>query len=304
MTSTANTLDFLFSLLYPPLRELYPFQPKNENREVVRQTLNRILGAVQRSHNYQHIALCEFNSGLYHMEWGEIRQAQAYFHKARFHGSLVHNDPFVCLAYFAESCAHDHIYDIASTLTVYHKAKTSLSNFKGFLRTHHQARRLSYFTHSLEQQMGIWYQFWDDAIRSQALMTRPTTPGQLVTDGQRLFNWFEVDHAAGSLLRGFQSGDWVLAETHQQGDGSWKYDNLYIIGRNDHIGIIRLRPYPLESTSPRWYLGQIKEWKRDHYSKAVAFCPVEPLPPAEMPSQNIERVVITHFQERGMIDLV
>ena len=304
MTNTVNTLDFLFSLLYPPLRELFPFEQNSSNREAVREALHRILKAIHHTHHYQHIALCEFNTALYHMDWGEIRQAHGYFHKARFHGSLANNDPFVCLAYFAESCAHDYLYESSSALAVFHKARTNLSNFKGLLRTHRQARRLSFFTNSLEQQMDIWRRFLDEAIRTQALATRPAIPGQLVTDGQRLFRWFEVDHATGSLLRGFQAGDWVLAETYQQGDGSWNYDDLYIIGRNNHLGVIRLQPYPIESVGPRWYLGQVKEWIRERETGAVAFRPVEPVPPAEMPSQNIERIVITHFQERGMIDLV
>lgn len=302
MTSTTNTLDFLFSLLYPPLRELFPFQPNNENREIVRQTLNRILDAIQRTHNYQHIALCEFNSGLYHMEWGEVRRAQAYFHKARFHGGLAQNDPFVCLAYFAESCAHDHIYETASALAICHKAKTNLINFKGLLRTHRQARRLNYFTNSLEQQMEIWHQFLDNVLRTQPAPARPTTPGQLVTDGVHLFRWFEVDRATGTLLRGFQSGDWVLAQTYQHEDGSWGYDDLYIIGHHKQMGVIRLQPYPLETTG-NWYLGQIKEWIRDRHTGAVAIRPLEPIPAAEIPSQSIERIVITHFQEQGMIDL-
>lgn len=302
MTITASTLNFLLTLLYPPLQELYPFtasQPET-NPEHMRQVLQQLLRALRSSHDYQRMALCEFNTGLYHLEWGERYQAHGYFHKARFHAGLANNDPFVCLAYFAESCAH-HMYETAPALAVYQKARTSLYNFKGLLRTR-QTYRLQIFTQRLEQQLEAWRRMLDEALR--ALDRRPAYAGQVVTDGERLYQWFEVNQSLGKFLRGFRHGDWVLAEMNQPEDGVMRWGEILVIGRKSQLGVIRVQPYPVETVNQPWYMGQVKEWIRDPFTQEVAFRPLEPDEGVAMRPRDIEGIVITHYQERGLIDLV
>ena len=196
MTSPANTLHFLLSLLYPPFRELHPFEQETPNPEIVRATLQQVQHALRHSRDYYRMALCEFNSGLYHLHWQENQQAHHYFHKARFHAALANNDPFVCLAYFAEGCAHGQ-HEMASALAVYRKAQTSLHNFKGLLPTRRHGYRLSGVTRGLEQQMENWRRGLDERLRT--LERQPAYSGQLVTDGEKLYRWFEVNSATGTL---------------------------------------------------------------------------------------------------------
>ncbi len=297
MTITARTLNFLLTLLNPPLRELYPFEPPQPetNPEHVRQGLQQLLRALRSSHDYHRMAMCEFNTGLYHLEWGERHQAHGFFHKARFHAALANNDPFVCLAYFAESCAHN-LYDTAPAFAIYHKAHTSLHNFKGLLRTR-QTYRLMVFTERLEQQLERWRR-----ILEEETLRRPTESGQLVTDDERVYQWFEVNQSLGRLLRGFQRGDWVLAEMNQSEDGVMSWGEVLVIGRKSQLGMIRLQPYPPVTPQQPWYMGQIKEWRREF--NGITFHPWEPDEEVEMRPRDIEGIVITHYQERGLIDLV
>ena len=102
-------------------------------------------------------------------------------------------------------------------------------------------------------------------------------------------------------------GDWVMAEMNQQENGLWQWRELLIIGRNNRIGTIRLQPYPEEAPNQRYYLGLIKEWIRDPYTNDIAFRPLESNETEEgamMRPREIEGVVITHYHEQGLIDLV
>jgi len=303
VTNTANTLHFLLSLLYPPFREIHPFKQDIPNRESVRETLQQVQDALRHSRDYYRMALCEFNAGLYHLHWNENQRAHHFFHKARFHGALANDDPFVCLAYFAEGCAHSQ-YEMNSALAVYRKAQASLHTFKDLLPTRRHGYRLTVFARGLEQQMDSWRQMLDERLR--ALEHRPDYRGQLVTDDERVYRWFEVNSATGALLKGFESGDWVLAEMNQQEDGSWHWRELLIISRNNRIGTIRLQPYPEETPNQPYYLGLIKEWKRDPYTNEIAFRPLKSVESDDgmMRPREIEGVVITHYREQGLIDLV
>jgi hypothetical protein len=294
---SAKDLNDLLTLLNPPLRGVFPFQlpDQNTNPQDVRQGLQKLVQALRTGRDYQRMAVCEFNTGLYHLEWNERHQAHGYFHKARFHASLANDDPFVCLAYFAESCAHN-LSDTAPAYSVYRKAHTSLRNFKGLLRTN-QTRRLVVFTLRLEQQLERWRR-----ILEEETLRRPTESGQLVTDDEHVYQWFEVNQSLGRLLRGFQRGDWVLAEMNQSEDGVMSWGEVLVIGRKSQLGVIRLQPYPPVTPQQPWYMGQIKEWRRE--LNGITFHPWEPDEEVAMRPRDIEGIVITHYQERGLIDLV
>ncbi|MCL4871806.1 MAG: hypothetical protein KJ063_22840 [Anaerolineae bacterium] len=297
MTHISKNLHFLFTLLYPPLEELSPFNLETDkDRGTIRQILTRLQNDLRFSRDYQRIAFTEFNSGLYHLAWEESELAHYFFHKARFHGSLAQNDPFVCLAYFAEGCAYDFTFNAAAAFAVYQKAKTSLHQFRGLLRTR-QTRRLDVFAKRLENQLEAWRK----AMITQAQQAA-AAPMEFLTDGERLYRWFEIKSVRGDKLRGFAPGDWVLAEPSQDEDGAWRYRELLIVGRTNKIGTISVQPYPLDRPEQSYYLGCIRDWVRD--SEGIHLSPCRQDVGLTMRPQDLEGIVITHYQEQVLIDLM
>ena len=102
----------------------------DEQQRAVAFLLEQSRHLVNASRNHLQIGLCCFHTGLIYRRWGHHLNAAHFFNDARLYWNLVDEQPYVCLAQFAQATAQHEGLQLKEALSNYEKVQQCLSRLK------------------------------------------------------------------------------------------------------------------------------------------------------------------------------
>jgi tetratricopeptide (TPR) repeat protein len=116
---------------------------------------------INASRDYKQIGLCCFHAGLIYRRWGHHLNAAHFFNDARLYWSLANEQPYICLAWFAQAAAQHEGLQLETALINYEKAQRHLPRLEQLIRlqtTGQHRLQISAFSVKISRLLADVYQ--------------------------------------------------------------------------------------------------------------------------------------------------